>query len=157
MKKTWHRILSLALLAVAVMSFAACGKKEALTAKQFERFMEEKGIEVTDQTAQAESNDYQDIYVAADLEKYSFEYYFMRNGQVAQGLYTFMVNTVKDNYEGKSGVSHAEKSFPSSADFSLTASDYYLRVIRVDNAVLYVTSYVDYKDDCKNIIKEMGY
>lgn len=157
MKNRYYRILSLVLVAVVLMSFTACGKKEALTANQFKTFMEEKGLEVIDQTASAENDDYQNVYVAVDLEKYSFEYYFMRNDLTAKSLYTFAVEKVKENYKEAHGVTTTEKSFPSSADYSVTASDYYVRVIRVDNAVLYVTSYLDNKDECKEIIKEMGY
>ncbi len=156
--KQWKRGVALAMLMVMTLSMAACGEpKEAITAKEFQHFMEDKGLQFFDRTDTADSDDYQRVCVAVDEEKYSFEYYFMRNDSTAESLYTFAVEKVKANYKGNSGVVAKEKVLSNTADYSLSASDYYIRVIRVDNTVLYVTAYPDYQDECKGIIKDLGY
>lgn len=157
-QKLWQKLFALTMLVAVFMTMTACGSpKEALTAKQFQDFMEEKGLTVSDQTQSAGSDDYQNVLVAVDLDKYSFEYYFMRSDSTAKSLYTFAVEQVKKQYDGVNGTVNAEKVLPSTADFSLSASDYYVRVIRVDNAVLFVTAYPEFKDECKSLIDELGY
>ncbi len=66
--------------------------------------MEEKGFTVLDQTEVIDNSDYQNYYVATDIEKYSFEYCFMRNTVTAKSLYDVLVERVKANYEGTSGL-----------------------------------------------------
>ncbi len=103
--KMWKRIFTLTMLAAILLSLVGCGaKKEALTTKQFKRFMEEKGFTVLDQTEAMDNSDYQDHFVATDIEKYSFEYCFMRNTVTAKSLYDVLAERVKTNYEDTSGL-----------------------------------------------------
>ncbi len=43
-----------------------------------------------------------------------------------------------------------EQSSNRYADCAITAPDYYFKIIREENTVLYVTAYPDSKDDCKS-------
>lgn len=156
--KSVQTLIAVGLLITMILSLTACGgRKEPMTGKEFKRFMEEKGLEVIDQTESAANDDYQYVFVALDREKYSFEYYFMRNDTTAENLYAYAVENVHSQYENKNGSAFTEVKHGKKGDFSMSASDYYVRVIRHANAVLYVTAYPDAKAECKEIIKEIGY
>ena len=115
---------------VFILMLSGCGKSstsEPITTTKFKTIMEEKGLEVTDKTDSAKDHSYQEIYVAVDKEKYSFEYYFMKNENNTQSVY------------------------------DVTASDYHCKVIKKENTVLYVTAYPEYKEDAEKLVKELGY
>ncbi len=158
-QKTVQTLVAVGLLITMILSLTACGgRKEPMTGKEFKRFMgEEKGLEIVDQTESADSDDYQYVLVALDEDKYSFEYYFMRNDMTAEGLYTYAVENVRSQYENKNGSSFTEVKSGEKGDFAMSSSEYYVRVIRHANAVLYITAYPDAKAECKDIIKEIGY
>ena len=56
-----------------------------------------------------------------------------------------------------SEVKHLEKEKQNISDYSVSASDYYCRVLKKENTVLYVTAYHDYEDEAKSVVKELGY
>ncbi len=156
--KKWQRVFAMTMLVAVLFSLAACGKpKEAIPAADFKYFMEDKGLTVNDETEKMKEPEYQYVYVAADKEKYSFEYYLMRSPSNAESVYNYLVENARKAYEGKSGTATGETTIQGTADFSLSASDYYIRAIKVQNAVLYVTAYSDFKDEAKDMIKELGY
>lgn len=67
-----------------------CGNttnSQTMTAQEFKRNMEDRGLEVVDQTSSASDSTYQYIYVALDKEKYSFEYYFMDSPEASDTVY----------------------------------------------------------------------
>lgn len=156
--KKWQSVFALSMLVSVLFSLAACGKpKEAIPAADFKYFMEDKGLTINDETENMEGEEYQYAYVAVDMDKYSFEYYFMRSPSSAKSLYNYLVENVRKAYDGKIGTVTGETAIQGNADFSLSASDYYIRAIKVQNAVLYVTAYPEFKDEAKDMIKELGY
>ena len=125
---------------VFILMLSGCGKSstsEPITTTKFKTIMEEKGLEVTDKTDSAKDHSYQEIYVAVDKEKYSFEYYFMKNEKSATNVYKYAVDT--------------------QSVYDVTASDYHCKVIKKENTVLYVTAYPEYKEDAEKLVKELGY
>ena len=71
---------------VFMLMLSGCGRSstsEPITTTKFKSIMEENELEVTDKTDSAKDHSYQEIYVAVDEEKYSFEYYFMKNEKSA--------------------------------------------------------------------------
>ena len=81
MRKVSKILCAMALGALTLTGCGANGQSddEIMTTTEFKRVMEKKGLSVTDQTETAADKSYQEIYVAVDEEKYSFEYYFMKN------------------------------------------------------------------------------
>lgn len=137
-----------------------CGKissKEPMTPGQFKRNMEERGLTVVDQTDSAGDSTYQEIYVAIDDEKYSFEYYFMTSDNAAEVVYQYIVSKLNSVYKREETASIKEEDWPSVKKFTLNTSDYYCEVLKKENAVLYVTAYQEYKSEAKKIISELGY
>ena len=137
-----------------------CGNttnSQTMTAQEFKRNMEDRGLEVVDQTSSASDSTYQYIYVALDKEKYSFEYYFMKNDESADTVYQYAVTNLKNTYDSDSSAEINEKDKGTNAKYEVSASDYYCNVLKKDNTVLYITSYVDYEKEAKEIIKNLGY
>lgn len=133
--------------------------KDAMTPTQFQRTMEEKGFMIVDQTDSASDDDYQKILVALEEDKFSFEYYFMNRGIAAKDVYDYATQNLDALYKDDNSAvivatSSEEKE---TGDYAVSASDYYVRVLWKKNSVLYVTAYVDYIDEAKSIIEELGY
>lgn len=130
---------------------------EILTAKEFKTAMEEQGLSVTDQTESASDSSYQQIYVAVDEEKYSFEYYFMKDPNSAANVFAYAKDNLDNTYADDADAEIAESGSGSALEYSVDASDYYCEVIQKENAVLYVTAYPDYKEEAAAIIDSLGY
>lgn len=134
-----------------------CGKSnEVMTAKEFKNIMEEKGFTVIDQTDSAADHTYQKIYVAVDEEKYSFEYYFMKDDNSANVVYKYAVDNLQATYDLESTAKISENGSENHFDYKVSASDYYCEVIQNENTVLYVTAYSDREEDAKKIISELN-
>ncbi len=129
-----------------------------MTAKQFKTTMEGKGFTVTDEIESANGDrSYQNIYVAADLEKYSFEYYFMTDKESAKNVYSTAASNLDKTYKNDSSAVIIANESDDSARYEVSASDYYCVAWQNKNAVLYMTAYIDYKEEAKSILKDLGY
>ena len=144
------------LLAASCLSGCKSGSAEPLTAK-FQTEMEAKGLSVQDQTDSAADSTYQSISVALAEEKYSFEYYFMDSPESAETVYQYAVSNLETTYPDKEAVEVKEKKKEGYADYSISAPDYYCRVLEKENTVLYVTAYRDYEKEAKELISDLGY
>ncbi|MDM8236060.1 hypothetical protein [[Ruminococcus] torques] len=158
--KTISKVLSL--IAAGVFLLSGCGNEgasggEIMTAKEFKTAMEEKGLSVTDQTDSAADSSYQQIYVAVDEEKYSFEYYFMRDPGAAENVFDYAKDNLTETYAEDESAKTEEHGSGDVKEYSVSASDYYCELIQRENAVLYVTAYADYKDEAEAIIEELEY
>lgn len=142
---------------ICLFATACVSNSSVMTAKEFKTSMENKGLTVKDQTESASDSSYQYIYVAVDEDKYSFEYYFMKNEDSAENVYSYAVTGLKDTYEENASAVFEDNSKNLQSDFSVQAEDYYVRVIKNDNTVLYVTAYIDSVEECKTILEDLGY
>lgn len=145
---------------VFILMLSGCGKSstsEPITTTKFKSITEENGLEVTDKTDSAKDRSYQEIYVAVDEEKYSFEYYFMKNEKAATNVYKYAVDNLNKTYKENSSAKIAEKENNTQSVYDVTASDYYCKVIKKENTVLYVTAYPEYKENAEKLVKELGY
>lgn len=159
MKRVSKILCAMALGALTLTGCGANGQSddEIMTTTEFKRVMEKKGLSVTDQTETAADKSYQEIYVAVDEEKYSFEYYFMKGEDSADVVYQYAVSNLSNTYDGVDDATILEDENNSVADYSISASDYYCEVLKKENTVLYVTAYHDYELEAKKIIDELGY
>lgn len=149
-------------VSIGAFVLTGCGDREdadgeVMTAKEFKTIMEEKGFSVVDQTESAADSSYQQIYVAVDENKYSFEYYFMKDPNSATRVFDYAKDNLAEIYGDVTNAQIEESGSDTDFTYSVSAADYYCEVIQRENAVLYVTSYPDYKDEAKTIIKELGY
>lgn len=156
------RIISIAAAFLVIFSLASCsgGGSEStpMTANQFKSSMEEKGLSVVDQTDSVDADSsYQDIVVATDGDKYSIEYYAMTDVESAKNVYSYATNNLDSNYKDDSSAVILANSTEDSGRYEVTASDYYCVVWQNKNVVVYLTSSVDYKDEVRSILSEIGY
>ena len=145
---------------VFMLMLSGCGRRstsEPITTTKFKSIMEENELEVTDKTDSAKDHSYQEIYVAVDEEKYSFEYYFMKNEKSATNVYKYAVDNLNKTYKENNSAKIAEEESNTQSVYDVTASDYYCKVIRKENTVLYVTAYSEYKENAEKLVKELGY
>ena len=157
MKQILEKYLAITLVLVLMTGCGSAADKEIMTAKEFQKKMEGMGLTVEDQTSSAKDSTYQKIYVAVDEEKYSFEYYFMKGEDSADVVYQYAVSNLSNTYDGVDDATILEDENNSVADYSISASDYYCKVLKKENTVLYVTAYHDYELEAKKIIDELGY
>lgn len=87
MKKKILKVVSVVFLLIFVCGCGNTTNSQTMTAQEFKRNMEDRGLEVVDQTSSASDSTYQYIYVALDKEKYSFEYYFMDSPEASDTVY----------------------------------------------------------------------
>ena len=158
MRKVSKILCAMALGALTLTGCGANGQSddEIMTTTEFKRVMEKKGLSVTDQTETAADKSYQEIYVAVDEEKYSFEYYFMKNPKSAVNVYNYAKDNLDKIYNEDENTKINEKNLSNGVKYSVSASDYYCEVIQKENTVLYVTAYPDYQKDAVEIIEELG-
>lgn len=149
------------IMSICLMMLGGCtgGKNsEPMTAKRFKTIMENKGFDVSDNTESANGdNSYQDIYVAVDENKYSFEYYFMKDIASAKSVYSYAADNLDANYRDNSSAVIVANTTENNGKYEVSASDYYCVVCQNENTVLYLTAYSSYKDEAKQILKELGY
>lgn len=158
-KKTVKLLMCMVLIATTLVGCVkvSFSKKESvpMTATEFKTQMEEKGFTVTDQTDSAADSTYQEIYVAVEEEKYSFEYYFMKDPNAAEVVYQYAVSNLNNTYKEDEKALIVEAVEDTTANYNVSADDYYCEVIKKENTVLYVTAYSDYKEDAQKIIAEL--
>ena len=120
--------------------------------------MEEQGLTVTDQTDTANGdNSYQEIYVAADESKYSFEYYFMKDVDSAKSVYSYAYDNLDAKYQEEESGEFKLDEVGDVRKYEVSFTDYYCVVWQNQNTVLYVTAYSEHADEAKQILKELGY
>ena len=157
MKKKILKVVSVVFLLIFVCGCGNTTNSQTMTAQEFKRNMEDRGLEVVDQTSSASDSTYQYIYVALDKEKYSFEYYFMDSPEAFDTVYQYAVSNINNIYEDVDTATITEEDKKKYTDYQVSAEDYYCEVIKQENTVLYVTAYHDYESEAKQIVSELGY
>ncbi len=162
MKKTIV-IISIVLLVLVtiVAGFTAFSlmnrEKESITAEEFKIIMQDKGYLIADATSQFSEYDYvSKVYLATTSDKlYQIEFYTLSDDSSA----TYFFNTNKTLFEqNKTSVSTSTSSeFSNHAKYTLTSANKYMVVSRINNTVVYVNVDEQYKDNVKDILKELGY
>ena len=156
--KNFKNCCLIVLILVMLLSITACGKeKEAISAEEFKSIMEGLGLTVSDQSNSVNGNTQQYIYVATDMEKYSFEYYYMDSNADADDLYNYAVNGVANSHKDSKHATTVENNNAFEQSYAVSFDDYYVHVAKIQNAVLFVTAYPDYKTESQFIIKKLGF
>lgn len=156
--KNFKKCCLIVLILAMLLSITACGKeKEAISAEEFKSIMEGLGLTVSDQTNSVDGNTLQYIYVASDMEKYSFEYYYMESNADADNLYNYAVSGVANSHKDSKHAATVEKNDFYEQSYAVSFDDYYVYVAKIQNAVLFVTAYPDCKTESQFIIQKLGF
>ena len=147
------KVLSKVLLVLAILlTLTACGKKEEITANDFNQIMREEGFYVTDISDEMEDTNISNVYTANNKE-FQIEFYVFKSNDIAKQAYESNKDMFVQNkdYEGK------EKSDDDYNEYTQETEDYYKVLKRVGKTLLYASVNVDYKGDVKSAINKLGY
>lgn len=147
------KVLSKVLLVLAILlTLTACGKKEEITANDFNQIMREEGFYVTDISDDMEDTNISNVYTANNKE-FQIEFYVFKSNDIAKQAYESNKDMFVQNkdYEGK------EKSDDDYNEYTQETEDYYNVLKRVGKTLLYASVNVDYKGDVKSAINKLGY
>lgn len=139
-----------------LFALTGCGSKTVKNTSDFKSIAENHNYTITDVTSQYASYGYiKEATVAQSSDGWQVEFYVLDD----EGNATSMFNTNKSTFENYKGNSSSESSssMGNYSSYTLTSSGYYMHLCRVDNTLLYVKVPDTYKDDVKNLVKELGY
>lgn len=131
--------------------------KQPLTVSEFKNIMEDKDFEIIDAKEQFEDIDYiEKAYIALE-EDYDYQIEFYRLDDEDNAIEFYKTN--KKIFEEAKGTSSAETSvnMGNNSKYTLTTNDEYKVVSRIENTVIYANVDDKYKDELKDLLKELGY
>lgn len=137
---------------VIMFMLTACGAKEELTASEFEEIMKEHGFYVNDLTNDMEDSGISGVY-AANNNEFQVEFYVFKSEDLAKDAF----NSNLDMFEENKDYAGDEKSEDTYDTYTQQTEDYYNVLRRVGKTLFYASVNVDYKNDVKSIIKNLGY
>ncbi|NLN97469.1 MAG: hypothetical protein GX127_03610 [Eubacteriaceae bacterium] len=145
------RILAI-LLALSIILLAGCGaKKSGMANDDFKAQMLEKGYEIVDATDKVNPNTIGAVSIAIK-DGYQIEYYVAHSVDKAQTVYDLNVSSFKE-VDGEEN--NSQKGNYSS--YEKTSADTFYTISKVDNTFIYSVAPVEYKDEIKQVIKDLGY
>jgi len=157
--------LILIIVAIVVIGGIAVGAviinknnyKEPITASEFKNEMEDLDFEIVDAKYQFAEYDYvEKVYLALEEDgDYQIEFYKLDEEEDAINFY----NNNKSIFESDKGSTSAETSvnLKNNSKYTLTTNGKYKVVSRIENTVIYLNVDKEYKDEVKDILKELGY
>lgn len=149
-------IFAIALIVVGgILIFAP--NKVALSTDDFKTKLEEKGYIVEDASYQlSDSDDIKEMYIAtSENGEYKLEFYVFENLDYAKMFYKVNKKASEDFID--SSYSQSSISLKNYSKYSLSSSGKYKVISRVDNTVIYLNVINEYKDEVKELLKELGY
>lgn len=150
-------ILVIAGVTVGVVIITKNFNKQQLSVSEFKNIMENKDFEIVDAKDQFEAIDYiEKVYIALE-EDYDYQIEFYRFDEEDSAIDFYKTN--KKIFEATKGTSSAETSanMGNNSKYTLTTNDEYKVVSRIENTVIYANVDDKYKDEVKDLLKELGY
>ena len=159
MKKTLIIIgvIAVVIIGALLVIFSFLNKeKTSITADTFSDIMEDKGYILKDSTSLfAEYGSIVTKSFVAQKNGYQIEFYQLSDAENAISMY----NTNKAKFESQktNSSTSATASMNNYNTYSLTTNEKYKYVSRIDNTLVYLDVSETYKDEVKDIMKEIGY
>lgn len=150
-------IASITLCLVLVFSFSGCSKKVPVTSQEFGDVMTQIGYTVKDIKEQ-----YSDVafiteaYLAVDkTQSYQIEFYVTSDSGKAENLF----EENKQNYEQNKSSAYVRNSYDvgNHSKYTLTTDGMYILISRIDNTLIFVKTFADYKDAVDTAADTLGY
>ena len=138
-----------------IFFMTGCFNKKSISSNEFKSIMSEKGFDVQDATKQFSDYDYvKRTYIALN-DDFQIEFYELSDEEKAKGFY----ETNKSIFESskESGYSQFNNSVGNHSKYTLKTGGKYKVVSRIDNTVIYLNVLEEYKDEIKDILKDLGY
>lgn len=139
---------------IMIITLTGCGKKTALTKEEFNEKLISEGFIITEITK--EINDSNIIYAAAvSNNDYQFEYHIYKNNDACKKSFNSNKKALgsgkskKDKENIKNGENYSK--------YSITSSEEYKSITRVDNTFVYASLNIENKDSFNKVLKALKY
>ena len=151
-------ILVIAGVIVGVVIINKNLNKEPITVNEFKEMMKDKDFElVNSKETQLLEYDYiEKSYIALE-EDYNYQIEFYKLDEEEDAIYFFNINKEKFEKSKSSASTETSVSMGNNSKYTLTTKDKYKVISRVEDTAIYLDVDKKYKDEVKEILKEMGY
>jgi hypothetical protein len=141
-----------------LFTLTGCGSKTVTTTASFKSTMEGKGFTTMSGKDQFPGYEYlNDITVALKENSYQIEFFDFTDVDHAVSSYDTNKAKFKKEVEDSSSSSYVETNIGNYSVYTTTVNGKYKYICRVDNTLLYIDVDEKYKDEVKDIVKELGY
>lgn len=156
MKKTTAIALVMVILC-SMLCLAGCKEKVSVTAEDYKNLMEAKGYTIADASEQfADYDEIAKVYIAVPGDgAYQIEFYELTSAEAAMRLFAGN-KSIFEQFEGNAST-HTSISAANYSNYKLTAGGYYKVLSRIDNTMIYIDAPVEFKDEIKTVLGEIGY
>jgi len=150
------RILMVVACLIVLVGLTGC-TKTALTTDKFKTTLEGKKFELTDTYKQHEDEgNFKEATLAKSESGYEIEFVVLDNEDRAKNVFGVKKKEYED-LRGNVASSQVETNIGNYNSYAVTSNGLYMYVIRVDSTVLYLKAEDKYKNEIKDLIKELGY
>lgn len=140
------------LLLVLLIFTCACSIKHSLSSDNFQEKMEDKGFTVQDTTEVSDAEFIKKELVALRKE---YQIYYFESPTEDKGKELYNIN--KSNISNSNKVKIDEKNSSNFDRLKATSNKKVFYTVRIGNTVIYVEAEIKYKNEIKNILKDIGY
>lgn len=150
-------ILLLVLGGVFLIKNVLNQEKNSITAEEFKSVMENKGYIIINAKEQFDGFNYiQDVYIAmSDDGEYQIEFYKMSDKEDATMFYEHNKSVFESSKSSSSA--QTNNDMKNYSKYTLQSNNKYMVISRIEDTVVYVNVDSKYKDNIKDILKEIGY
>lgn len=150
-------VLVLVIGGVSLAIFNSLNKtKTSISADTFSSIMEDKGYAVIETTSQFEQYpNYVSKSYLAQKDDYQIEFYELTSEENAISMYN--ANRAKFESQKTNVSAQTSVSINNYSTYSLTTNGKYKYLSRIDNTLVYIDVYENYKDVVKDLMEEIEY
>jgi hypothetical protein len=144
------------LLLIVLVLVSGCENKKPITAETFQEVMEKREYKVLDYTESYSDAGVKKVLESADMENnFGIKYFEFNSEDEAKDFYEFHQDFLDNNNAVKK--SQIKTEMNNYQKYTLTADDQLYVLSRIDNTLVTVDAPKRYKDDIKEVLKELGY
>ena len=147
------KLLILLILILTLMT-TGCMTRDKLSPHDFKLILEKRGFVVSDKTLTQSNQKITSYYIATNSEKkYNVEHYEINNEMTAQGIYLKYKETMITTGAQVS----TEVNLGNSEKYVDNYNGKYRVASRVANTIIWVDANIEYQEEIKTLLKELGY
>ena len=148
------KIIFFSFLLLSIFMITGCGNKKVISTREFKNITEQDVLTTVDVKDQFSDESVVEATIAHN-DDIKLEFYVLNSETSAKSMFAYN----KKIFEGrKSGVSkYISTDIGNSSTYMLQTGGYYMYLSRVDNTLLYISVSDQYKDNVKEVVKDLGY
>ncbi len=153
-KKVLILLLIFMILALFLVLITLVFKRTSLNSEEFINILEKNEFEVKNIIREYNYNFVKDAYLGKSSDNWNIEFLILDNDEHAKELFNNFHKEYRNFNERKSFTIIYGLNYNV---FTLTTSNYYMYISRINNTLIYVKSNKKYKEDIKETVKMLGY